>query len=100
MPSQITAKKAIGSHYTPHHLARFIAQKVIATNLTDFHTPTIILDPACGDGELLLAIAHTTPAPMRSNVTLVGIDSEPTALSAAQNRLINTLVAYVSRMKD
>ncbi len=74
-----------GRHYTPRELAGFVADRV-ARFLPD--RPDIgVLDPACGDGELLLAVhrAVLQRAP-RARLTLVGYDLDPQALRAARAR--------------
>ncbi|MDB5694457.1 MAG: hypothetical protein JWO81_3520 [Alphaproteobacteria bacterium] len=76
--------KSHGVHYTPVGLADFLARRVVA------HLggqETVILDPACGDGGLLLAVAAAIeqtglPAPQ-----LVGVDRDPDAIAAAEMML-------------
>lgn len=53
------------------------------------HTPTSILDLACGDGYLLEQV-RATYAP---TATLTGVDLSPDELSAAAHRLANTEVS-------
>jgi adenine-specific DNA-methyltransferase len=68
-------RKATGSHYTPTELADFVAAQIVA--ITGDETG-IVLDPACGDGELLRAFRELCP---RSQ--LVGFDLNPDALRLA-----------------
>lgn len=56
---QVTEKKASGVHFTPHELACFVAQRIIRTLSLSTISTMSVLDPACGDGELLLAFAQT-----------------------------------------
>jgi adenine-specific DNA-methyltransferase len=77
-------------HYTPSALALFVARRVLAQAE---RRELSILDPACGDGELLLAITQQAadeglPAPR-----LVGIDRDPDALAKAAERLSVTAAA-------
>jgi hypothetical protein len=78
------SRKRHGVHYTPSDLAGFVARRVLA-HLGG--TEPVILDPACGDGELLLAVAveaaqRDLPAPH-----LVGIDRDEDAVTIARDRL-------------
>ena len=71
----------IGSVYTPPALAEWTATQ-LARFLPD-HSVWRVLDPACGDGELLAAMAHVTSRP----VELCGRDIDPRAVWAAQDRI-------------
>ncbi|MXX41341.1 MAG: N-6 DNA methylase, partial [Gemmatimonadetes bacterium] len=55
----VTKQKATGSHYTPPELAHFLAKRLVSE--ADFRQlPELrVLDPACGDGELLVALANS-----------------------------------------
>lgn len=85
MPKIIDQIKESGAHYTPNELSKFLAKKLLA----HFNAPKKMeevraLDPACGDGELLLALAQENPDfPLH----LTGVDSNPDALILAENRL-------------
>ena len=50
--------KAHGQRYTPPELAEFLANHVVAVADLDRSELTII-DPACDDGELLVAVARS-----------------------------------------
>ena len=51
------ARKEKGAHYTPQALASFVAEQIRA-NLPPISGEMTILDPACGDGVLLHAMAR------------------------------------------
>jgi len=51
------ARKQKGAHYTPQALASFVAEQIRA-NLPPVSGEMTILDPACGDGVLLHAMAR------------------------------------------
>lgn len=75
--------KSGGVHYTPTELATFMASGGMAL-LGD--APRLrVLDPACGDGALLAAVADVVP--MDCTLDLVGCDLDPRALAAAKDRL-------------
>ena len=77
--------KAGGVVYTPPALARFLAAQTFDTleNVASVR----ILDPACGDGELLLAAAAEAERRSITVGAVVGYDIDPTALDRASNRL-------------
>ncbi|WP_278262651.1 N-6 DNA methylase [Nocardia sp. AG03] len=88
MASQARAaqeRKRHGRHYTPPDLARFLVRRALR------HCPPApelrVLDPACGDGELLLAVrrelALRAPA---AQVHLTGYDLDRTATEQTARR--------------
>lgn len=77
-----------GVHYTPPELARFLAAHVVRHLPKD--RPLRILDPACGDGELLEAIAVEIPEHARRHVNLFGMEHDSSALANAHDRLSHT----------
>ena len=79
---KITRSKAHGVHYTPPDLARFLAQ-VVWKHFVPTEKTVRVLDPACGDGALLRAVAKTAPSSVRKNLVLVGYETDPTALAGA-----------------
>ena len=83
----VTKQKATGSHYTPPELARFLAERLVAE--ADFRQlPELrVLDPACGDGELLVALANSLPDSTLRNTIITGIELDDLSLGNAQERL-------------
>ena len=78
--------KHAGAHYTPPELARFLARNICA-HLQPRRGPIRVLDPACGDGELLEALALELPEKALRACTLVGMENDPEALVEAKARL-------------
>ena len=74
--------KTHGIHYTPPELAQFLA-RLLAAQLPDPGGDFRVLDPACGDGALLAAFAQAVPASLRARLTLVGYETDPSAIDAA-----------------
>ncbi|MFE1595566.1 Eco57I restriction-modification methylase domain-containing protein [Nocardia sp. NPDC058705] len=78
-------RKRHGRHYTPPELARFLARRALR------YAPRAgvlrVLDPACGDGELLLAV-HREIAAAAPDVTvrLTGYDLDPRAVEETAGR--------------
>ncbi len=88
-------KKAGGVVYTPPSLARFLANQAFSALAT---TGSIsILDPACGDGELLIAAAQLARERGVPVSSLVGYDIDGTAVGIAQERLAGYPNARVFR---
>jgi adenine-specific DNA-methyltransferase len=77
--------KRHGKHYTPTRLARFLAERILVHVPDEAHLR--VLDPACGDGELLFAIYEIAQAQMPSAVlSLTGYDLDPQAVRVAEER--------------
>jgi SAM-dependent methyltransferase len=78
--------KVHGVQYTPPELAAFLAERVIAA-LQLKSGPISVLDPACGDGGLLLALRQACPPAQRKALTLLGCERDARALARARIRL-------------
>ena len=74
-------RKRHGVHYTPAALAGFLAARAVAA--LPPAGPVRVLDPACGDGELLRAVA----ALLGPRAHLTGYDRDPAAVAAAATRV-------------
>ncbi|WP_220222353.1 N-6 DNA methylase [Brevibacterium aurantiacum] len=84
---EITDEKRHGQHYTPTELADFLAERSFAALALDTESLTVI-DPACGDGELLLAAANIASSTGYSgSLNLIGYELDETAVIAANRRL-------------
>lgn len=81
--------KVNGVHYTPPELAGFLAEVTVQA-LGERDGPVQILDPACGDGSLLLAIAKVVPASLLSSLILTGYETDLAALAEAEPILTNS----------
>ncbi|WP_024803613.1 methyltransferase domain-containing protein [Nocardia sp. BMG51109] len=79
------ARKRHGRHYTPERLARFLAERVLEHVAPGEELR--VLDPACGEGELLLAL-HEAAALRCPGVRLrlVGYDLDAEAVRVARER--------------
>ncbi len=76
--------KNTGATFTPKKLADFLAEK-IALYVPDVNQ--MVLDPACGEGELLVAIGDKL-AKRNINCTLEGYDANAEYLSFAKERML------------
>lgn len=79
-------KKETGAHFTPPGLASFIADRLVMN--CDFSGSKLrVLDPSCGDGELLLAFYEALPVEKRATTQLIGMDLDPDSIAQARHRL-------------
>lgn len=84
---EISDEKRHGQHYTPTDLARFLAKQSLACMAFNDEDLTIV-DPACGDGELLLAAFEAvTDVGWPGAVKLIGYDIDEDAAVLARTRL-------------
>ncbi len=97
-PSLISANiKTNGVVYTPEFLADFVAKKVLSLYFGNFsrnkYPATLrVLDPACGNGELLLAISRQysdfiSINGIHSSITLFGTELDASAAEKTTSRL-------------
>jgi len=93
VPSTIDDVKRHGRHYTPSVLAEFLADR--ASGALDIQKRSVrVLDPACGDGELLLAAARSLANRGWQHVELVGFDLDAEAVSTAERRLTSAGLCF------
>jgi len=77
-------RKSQGVHYTPPDLAEFLAREGAAAL---GRAPQVILDPACGGGELLEAAWRQLPPLAQAGAKLIGFDTDTRGLDACRIRL-------------
>ncbi|MFH0910745.1 MAG: N-6 DNA methylase [Planctomycetota bacterium] len=87
--------KANGAHYTPQALAAFLADVTIRQATFPSGKTIVVLDPACGDGGLLKAIADAATPKARRHMELVGYETDPVAVANAEGNLCNLEVASI-----
>jgi adenine-specific DNA-methyltransferase len=81
------AVKRHGKHYTPPALADFLAGRVLGQFLDSDGRSLRILDPACGDGELLFAVHRVAERLLPNHaIALVGYDLDGVAIDLARER--------------
>ena len=91
------ARKANGIHYTPPLLAGYLAKQVVLGLLQSLPAKGTIrvLDPACGEGELLKAVVEAAPAGVRGRLALTGFDTDAEAIVRSQRVLSGSGVSSV-----
>lgn len=84
----VSDEKADGVHYTPTGLADFVAKQIVKTIP---HNGTVrslrILDPAVGDGELLLSLVRELRLLGFTSLEVHGFDTSTDAVDRAKARL-------------
>lgn len=93
-------RKLTGAHYTPPELARFVAQRILSEAVLNVSDYIRVLDPACGDGELLLAFADTINPKYLERLILVGYESDKSAIDRANTRLMNLPIKGLELIAD
>ena len=83
----VDAEKAHGATYTPEKLARFVAERIVENAHLDGRTSITILDPAIGDGELVLALLATLKSKTDAALCVRGFDTDVSALDVAARRI-------------
>jgi adenine-specific DNA-methyltransferase len=82
-------RKVNGSHYTPELLAGFVAKQVIEAAKDQFSDSIKILDPAVGDGELLISLLSELASSACQKVYVTGFDTNPEAINTGFARIKN-----------
>ncbi len=86
-------RRVIGSYYTPEWLARGVVGRCFGVGLAGAPvTIRRVIDPACGDGEFVLAVLEYLGRPVSDRLSLVreslfGVDADPAAISALRARV-------------
>ena len=82
----VTQEKADGATYTPTLLADFVANQIIES--ASLPAGEIrVLDPAVGDGELLLSLLKKLTSCTTAKISVHGFDTNTRALALAKQRL-------------
>lgn len=90
-------RKPVGAHYTPAILADFVANEIGGClDGRDKNKMLRVLDPAVGDGELLVSILHHLSRRGYVNIEVTGFDTDDPAVDYTAERL-RTLFPAVSQ---
>ncbi len=79
--------KTEGAHYTPDHLAGFVARQLTGLLIGKHKAPLRILDPATGDGALLVALLGALGAAGYEEVEVYGFELSGTSIASASERI-------------
>jgi len=84
----VTEEKAGGATYTPKILADFVAQQIVqAAGEIPTDRPLRVLDPAVGDGELLVSLLGHLPDTAEIDIEVYGFETDRKALAIATERI-------------
>jgi len=86
--NQLLEKKHTGATFTPKELADYLSNRLI--EYIEDKSYFNVLDPACGDGELLISIGKHLNN-LGIDYSLSGFDSNESYLEDAKDRIINNL---------
>jgi adenine-specific DNA-methyltransferase len=82
-----TEAKTGGVAYTPKVLADFVAHQMLSSYATGSKKHLRILDPAIGEGELLLSILEQLEGEAECAITVCGFETDESALAVAESRI-------------
>ncbi|HPH95535.1 MAG TPA: N-6 DNA methylase [Anaerolineaceae bacterium] len=86
--ASIELRKDSGAHYTPSILSDFVASHIAAQIDLSYSTTIKILDPAVGDGELIISLLKEVRNIWKGkNIEVHGFDTDQNALRIASKRM-------------
>lgn len=86
--ASLEERKNIGAHYTPTLLSDFVAAQIVNYLSSKTKSNVIrVLDPAVGDGELLISIVKMLTDHGFKNLQIFGYDTDPHAIQYAKERI-------------
>ncbi len=84
----VTKEKAGGATYTPKNLSDFVAEHIVANiEASNLKQPIRILDPAVGDGMLLISLLEKLTKVHHDTIDIFGFDTNERAVKHAAKRL-------------
>ncbi|ANO50441.1 Eco57I restriction-modification methylase domain-containing protein [Woeseia oceani] len=89
---EVPDEKATGSTYTPASLARFVAEQIVAEAGSTLEKPVLrLLDPAVGDGALLIELLRQLKKVGSARLEVFGFDTDKNALAIAERNIRSEL---------
>lgn len=83
--SHVESRKREGAHYTPEVFSDFISEKIISN--AKLKGLIRIVDPAVGDGELLLSLIKNLKKHGINEIEAYGFDTNPSSIEITRSRL-------------
>lgn len=87
MRLKVSQHKENGATFTPTDLANYLAEEILKVYSVSAEEEISILDPACGDGELLLSIGDALRKDRSKDFQLIGYDLNEKYVNQATKRL-------------
>jgi adenine-specific DNA-methyltransferase len=82
----LSKQKMTGSHFTPSDLSNYLSKLIFSNySIEQNNKPLIVLDPACGDGALLLE-SYKYSNKIGVDINLYGIDSNQNYLDKCESK--------------
>ena len=96
----VSRRKSGGATYTPKPLADFVARHIVRTmRAPRGDRPLRILDPAIGDGELLVSLLENLRNHSDANLEVHGFETDPEALQRARQRICRRFPAFPTDLR-
>ncbi len=83
--SHVESRKQEGAHYTPAVFSDFISENIIFN--ASLKKSVRIVDPAVGDGELLISLIKALKNQSFNDIDVYGFDTNPDSIEITRNRL-------------
>ena len=96
----VTEEKAGGATYTPRALADFVASKIVGVANLSGPAELRVLDPAIGDGELVLSLLGHLAKQTTRNIVVSGFDTDSDALREARRRIATAFPKVELRLEE
>ncbi len=95
-----SARKRLGAWYTPDDLVSMVVDQVVTPEFVRTRAgcgrSLGVLDPACGDGRFLAAVAERVRA-AGGECEVVGVDIDPAAVRAARENVVGADISTRTR---
>lgn len=86
--STVELRKSTGAHYTPKLLADFVASEIVQAMAGQLDSePVSVLDPAVGDGQLLVSLVAALVRKGHLEIDASGFDTNQEAVESAATRI-------------
>lgn len=96
----VSRRKSGGATYTPKPLADFVARHIVRTmGAPRGDRPLRVLDPAIGDGELLVSLLENLRNHSVTNLEVHGFETDPDALQRARQRICRRFPAFPTDLR-
>jgi len=97
---EVDVRKERGAHFTPAPLADFVADQILSiAGFGEGKSFIRILDPAVGDGGLLLSLVRRFPTTQAGLPEIHGFETDPESLATARSRLQRAFPDYPLSLK-
>ncbi len=84
--NHVESRKSEGAHYTPEVFSNFISNKIISN--AKLGKSIKIVDPAVGDGELIISLIRNLKANSIQNIDVYGFDTNKESIEITKKRLL------------